>query len=264
MPVIDRLCRAARGHVRLVALLALSAALALISLPLRAAVIHADGPPRNGITVTAEGSATLPPDLARISGDINTRAEAPADALNRNNDTLAAVIAAARRLGAMDQDITTVGVRLAPIDSPQGGVIGYAAANRITVRTTDLTHIGDLIQALVNAGISNVSNVEYALQDPNQLQILATQAAIGNAHRRARAIAASLGVQLGVALNFAFGFVPGPTGAVAAPPPPPPTALPRPAPAPAVAAVPPAPPPVLPTSFTTSTQVTVTYAIVTP
>ena len=219
---------------------------------------RADGPARNGITITAEGSASLPPDLARISGNVITQAGAAADALSQNDSTVQAIIAAVKGLGATDQDIQTSGVQVSPISSPQGLPTSYEASDQITVTTKVLTAVGGLIQAMVAAGITNLNSVNYALQDPSQLQLLATQAAIANARSRAQAVATSLGEQLGTVLNFSFGAgnaVPTapPPPTVAATAPPPPFAIPAPAPPP--------PPPVNPTSFSTSTQVTVTFAI---
>ena len=248
----------ARRHRRLAALLTI---VVLLSPALLMAGgrehIHADGPPRNGITMTAEGTATLPPDVARISGTIETRAETAADALGQNTDILNAVIAAVKTLGATDRDIRTSGVRRDPINAPGGGVTGYRALNGISIRTTDLTKIGDLIQAMVGANITNIQNVDYALQDPDQLQLLAVESAIANARRRGEAVAAALGVRLGVALDFSFGTrAPVTATPLPAPPPPPPTAV-----AARAAPAPPPPPPVMPTSFSASSQVTVTFAI---
>jgi uncharacterized protein YggE len=244
--------------VRVAYIAAPLAAIAVLALMLRPWPSHriaeADGPPRNGITISAEGSASLPPDTAHISGNILTQADAAADALGQNQTTLQAVIVAVKGIGATDQDIQTTGVQVSPISSPQGQVNGYQATNQISVTTKDLSKVGDLIQAMVSAGISNLNSVNYALQDPTQLQLLATQAAIGNARSRAQAVAGALGEQLGGVLDFSF-------GAATPPPPAPPIAAPtvRPLAAPAVALAP--PPPVNPTSFSTTTQVTVTFAI---
>ena len=141
-------------------------------------VAQAQNPP-NPLAVTGESTATLPPDVARISGNVVTTAESAADALNQNSTTLNAVIAAARALGAADADIQTTGLRLTPNTTPGGTSSGYRATNGIQLKTTNLDRIGDLVKAMVDAGITNVNGVDYSLQDPEQLPIQALRDAIG-------------------------------------------------------------------------------------
>jgi uncharacterized protein YggE len=200
----------------------------------------------NPLTVSGDGTATLPPDLANVSGAVQTKAQTAADALNQNSQTLSAVIAAVQAAGIASGDVKTTRLRVDPV-TQSGLTVGYQATNGIVVKTTDLAGVGNLVQTMVSAGISNVSDVEYGLQDPNQLPVMALQAAVANAQREAQAIAAALGVTLGPAINFTA--QPGLSA-------PSPISAPAPQPSGQGAAV-----PVLPGPFSESAHVTVTFAL---
>jgi uncharacterized protein YggE len=247
-----------RPRLRLLplAMLALSLGLAL-TLARGAAVARADTP--NGITVSGSGTAQLPPDLARVSGNVETQAATADAALGQNSQTMQAVLAAVRSFGVTDADIQTTRVSVYPIFSSSSSnsgnqpaspptIVGYRATNGLTVKLTDLGKVGDLIQAMVNAGVNDFNGVQYDLQNPQQLRQMALQAAIADAQAEAQTAAASLGVRLGGILNFT-------TQSTSAPP--------VPLAARAVAAPAPAapPPPVIPGPQTATTNVMVTFAI---
>ncbi len=221
-------------------------------------VARADTP--NGITVTGSGTAQLPPDQAKVSGNVETESSTANDALNLNSVAMQAVIAAVRGLGFTDPDIQTNRVSVYPLfTSPSSSssnqpsapptIAGYRATNGLTVKVRDLSKIGDLIQGMVNAGINDFSGVQYELQNPEQLRQMALQAAISDAQAGAQTSASSLGVRLGGVLNMT-------TQSQSAPP------VPFAAPAPrAASAAVTAPPPVIPGPLNSTANVTVTYAI---
>jgi len=232
---------------------------AAVSLALgpNANVARADSPP-SGITVQGSGSAQLPPDEAHVSGSVETQAGSADDALNENSQTMQTVIAAIKGLGISDDAISTTRVTVDPLFSyPSTSnnqpaapptIIGYRATNGVDVKVTDLSKVGDLIQAMVTAGINDFSGVTYDLQNPGQLQIMSLQAAIADGQQQAQAAAAALGVKLGGVLNM--------TSTSNTPPVPAPRFA-----AAALAAPSPAPPPVMPGPQTGTTTVTITYAI---
>lgn len=218
---------------------------------------RADSSPPNGITVGGDGSAELPPDVAHVSGSVETEAATASDALNQNSQTLNGVITAVKAFGVADADIQTTRVNVYPIFSqpkPNAtqppSVIGFHASNGIRVKTTDLTRVGDLIQTMVDAGITNFNGVDYGLQNPEQLRTMALQAAIADAQQQAQAAATTLGVKLGGVLTFS-------TVSTSAPPVP--AAVPRLAAASVAAA-----PPVIPGPLTATAHVTITFAILGP
>lgn len=233
----------------------------MLALGRGAIAAHADTP--NGITVTGSGTAQLPPDQARVSGNVESEAATANDALNQNSQTMQAVIAAIKGFGFADADIQTNRVSVYPLfsstnsssssnqPSPPPTIVGYRATNGVTVKVRDLSKIGDLIQGMVSAGINDFSGVQYELQNPEQLRQMALQAAISDAQAGAQTSASALGVQLGGVLNMTTqsqSAAPVPY----APAPPPPRAS---------AALASVPPPVMPGPLSATADVTVTFAI---
>jgi uncharacterized protein YggE len=241
----------------------LIAAGTVLGTTLGAGVARADTP--NGITVGGSGTAQLPPDLAHVSGSVDTEAATADDALNQNSQTMQAVINAVKAFGIADADIQTTRVSVYPLFSstsssssnqpaPPPTIVGYRASNGVSVKVTDLNKVGNLIQTMVGAGINDFTGVSYGLQNPEQLRQMALQAAIGDAQAQAQTAASTLGVKLGGILNFttqsnSAGPVP---YAVAAPPPPAALSASRVA------------PPVTPGPQTANATVTATYAILGP
>ena len=88
--------------------LALAASLAL------PAVAHAQTPPPPRIVVTGEGEATAAPDLALLSLSVMREAKTAREALDANNDAMAAVIAAMKSAGIEERDLQTAGIQISP------------------------------------------------------------------------------------------------------------------------------------------------------
>jgi uncharacterized protein YggE len=228
----------------------------------------------NSITAVGQGTASLPPDKAVISASVQMNAQAGPDALSQTTQTVQAVIAALEGVGVSDGDIQTTQLTLYPVFSNQGTytyassaapqpsppptVSYYEASEGIAVTTTDLSRLPDLVQAMVNAGITTFSGIQYTWQDPEQLRTMATQAASADAQHQAQALAASLGVSLGQVLTSSLTY--------SSAPPAPYFPVPQVVGSSGLAVPAPAPPPVAspiiqPGQQSATASVTVTYAI---
>src|SRR5207237_742721 len=68
----------------------------------------------NTITVTGSATVSLPPDLAAVSGSVQTQADTAAAAADQNSRTLQAVIDAVQALGITPDNIITTGFNVSP------------------------------------------------------------------------------------------------------------------------------------------------------
>src|ERR1700730_18459631 len=136
----------------------------VLGMTLGAGAARADTP--NGITVGGSGTAQLPPDVAHVSGSVDTEAATADDALSQNSQVMQAVINAVKAFGIADADIQTTRVSVYPLFSstsssssnqpaPPPTIVGYRASNGVSVKITDLSKVGNLIQAMVGAGIND-------------------------------------------------------------------------------------------------------------
>lgn len=192
------------------------AAIALLAgpLPLPARAAAQEGPP--SITVHGEGTIEVDPDRASVRLGVESQAATAREAQAETNRIAAAILAAVRDLGVPEEAIRTSRLDLFPVyappaergDEPQ--VTGYRAANTVTVELADLTRVGPVIDASIAAGANRVDGVEFGLRDTARARAEALAAAVDDAHGKAVAIAAALGVGLGGVLETVEGGVSAP------------------------------------------------------
>src|SRR2546423_8620717 len=148
------------------------------------------------ITVTGNGTVTSVPDRAEIGFTVETRAKTAAGALAQNGDETSKVIAALKDAGVAEADIQTSQVSLAPQTTPDGlTIVGYAASNSLTVRST-IDRAGKLIDTAVAAGATNVSGPSLSLSDQAGLYRDALKKAVADAKLKAQTPADSTGLTL--------------------------------------------------------------------
>jgi len=154
--------------------------------------------------VTGRGVVEVEPDRARLSFAVETEAEDARSAASANAELMEAVIAALRGAGDSDLSLETMGYNLIPMyernrtnTSQPPRIVGYRVVNQVQAVTGDLDGVGELVDAGLGAGSNRISGLAFFLSDPRDAQDEAYQRAVADALRQARAMAASLGVELG-------------------------------------------------------------------
>jgi len=166
--------------------------LAVVALPASAASPDTE----NRITVTAQGSVRTVPDRSEWTfGVFNTGKSAKAT-LGANSTAAAKVIAAVKRSGVSDEDVTTEQVSLSPRSDGSGSVTGYAASNSVHV-TINLEAAGGVIDAAVAAGANQVYGPGLSRAESDKLYDQALAAAFDRAREKALALAQKAGLALG-------------------------------------------------------------------
>ncbi len=151
------------------------------------------------ISVTAEGEATVAPDLAVVSLSVTGtgRQLEPTrqDVLARSSSVLSAV----RALGIADPDLQAPDVAIHPEYNYTKGqkLVGYRATRSVTVRVRDLEKLGPVLDRVVKAGANEVHGAEMRASDPSAAEHAALRAAVGTAQQKAAVIAEAAGVSLG-------------------------------------------------------------------
>ncbi|MET0905850.1 MAG: SIMPL domain-containing protein, partial [Tardiphaga sp.] len=93
-----------KHHIKLAAV-----AIALIATP---AVAQSPAPPM--ITVSGEGSVSVPPDLALVDGGVTLEAKTAREASEANNIAMGKVLLALKNAGVDDKDLQTSRLSLSP------------------------------------------------------------------------------------------------------------------------------------------------------
>ncbi|MDD4319880.1 MAG: SIMPL domain-containing protein [Candidatus Peribacteraceae bacterium] len=164
-----------------------------------------DGTPAM-ISVSGEGKATAAPDIAQLTFGMQTGARPTAkDAMARLETSMNAVLAAAKKLGIEDKDISTANFYLQPqYDWNEGRQLlrGYEASETLLVKVRDLDKVSAVLTAATDAGANQAGDVNFTIDDPETVRALARQKAIEQAQEKAANLAKSLGMKLGKLKGF--------------------------------------------------------------
>lgn len=158
--------------------------------------------------IYVSGSATVKanPDIAQAQLGVQAFADSVSRAVAENNARSAAVQAAIAAAGVAARDMQTSGFSVYPqMDYEKdraGVVVGYWAANTLSVKIRNLATVGEVLQAGIDAGANNVSGLYFALEDPDSLLQEARAQAVADARKRAESLVAAAGAKLGKVLSI--------------------------------------------------------------
>ena len=170
------------------------------------AVLLAGGPSaaaeETGITVRGTGRVEAVPDMATLNLGVSSEAGTAQEAMARNSDAMAAVLARLREGGIAERDLQTSGLRLSPRYEPRPAqtaprVTGYVAQNLVTVRIRELDRIGAVLDAAVADGANTIHGLSFGVAEPQALEDEARREAVAAALRQAETLAEAAGVGLG-------------------------------------------------------------------
>ncbi|MBV9979685.1 SIMPL domain-containing protein [Bradyrhizobium sp.] len=178
------------------------------------ALAQAEFPP--AISVSGEGTVSVPPDLAQIDAGVATDAKTAKEAAEANNVAMSKVLAALKGTGIDEKDFQTSRLSLQPqyapnkVSSGPTSITGYRASNRVTIKVRDLTKVASVIDTLVAAGANDIGNVGFTVAQPSKLLDEAREKAVADARRKAEIYARAAGVTLGAPLDITEGGAPTP------------------------------------------------------
>jgi uncharacterized protein YggE len=172
--------------------------------------------PAQTITVVGQGTTRAEPDVARITIGVETTGETVNEAVAENETRMAAVLDALKAEGIKDSDIQTthysIQVDRYPEPTPralaaEGGEAEeakptYRVSNMANVTVRDLDTVGDVLDAVVEAGANSIWGVNFTLDDPEAAQAEARADAVADAQARAEALAELSGVTLGPVMSI--------------------------------------------------------------
>lgn len=155
------------------------------------------------VSVSASGTVAAVPDVARISTGVVVEADTARDALARNSAAMKKVIDGLKALGVEARDIQTVAFNVEPrypSRSASGGVAqisGYRVVNQVQIAVRQLDRLGAILDQMIALGANQMSGLSYDVSTAEALKDEARKAAMANAGRRARLLAAAAGAELG-------------------------------------------------------------------
>lgn len=160
-----------------------------------------DGDAVRTIDVSATGTASADPDVALVRLAVEARADSADAAREQVAADVATMRDALRGLGVPDDAVTTTTFFVGPdYDYREGGreLTGYRAVHAFSVES-DVDRAGEVIDAAVASGATQVQGVQFTLSDEtrSELRGQALSAAMASARGDADTIASAAGVTLG-------------------------------------------------------------------
>lgn len=173
----------------------------------------------NTISVSGLGEVFAVPDVAEISFDVREEAKTTKEAQKEVTDKMNKIIDSLKKSGIAEKDIKTIGYNIYPkyeyqtkyVACPLGSycppegrqiLIGYEVSHNILVKVRDTEKSGEILSSLGSQNVSNLSGINFTIDDEEKVKNDAREKAIADAKEKADLLAEQLGVKLVRIMNF--------------------------------------------------------------
>lgn len=162
------------------------------------------------ISVIGKGEVFAKPDIATFSFSVTAKEENAVAAQNTSAEAINKIVAYLKEQGIEDRDIKTQNYSLNPVYDysrplctlqycPPAGeprLTGYEVSQMIVVKVRKTDTAGDLISGVGEFGATNISGLDFTIDDADTLEVQARDAAIADAKQQAEILARDLGVRI--------------------------------------------------------------------
>lgn len=157
------------------------------------------------ITVSGTGEVYTKPDLALIEFSVVTEDKSVTQAMSANTEKMNDIIDDMKDLDIDEADLKTTSFSIYPryeyrsADWPSNGrrvLVGYEVTQSLQVKVRNLAKIGSVIQGAADAGANQIGNLQFVVDDQDELKTEAQALAIADAKAQAQVIADQLDVNL--------------------------------------------------------------------
>lgn len=168
-------------------------------------VISSSSDDKATISVTGSGEVVAVPDIGRFSFSVVRRGDTPVDAQSETAEAHNSIISYIKDMGIEESDIKTTSYNLRPvyrwIEVPnkigrEQELQGYELNHRVEVLIRDIDKAGELLVRVGEQGATNISNLDFTIDDESAYKEEARGLAIDDAKNKAKILAEQLGVSL--------------------------------------------------------------------
>lgn len=156
------------------------------------------------IRVSGRATVALAADTATIQIGVHTRKETVREAQAENASLMAAVMDALHQMGVDDKDIITSQFNVNSFYEYGQDLMGretrtlfYEVQNNVSVTIHDLSMIGSVLDAAVEAGANNTYGISFSSTQENEAYQKALTRAVEDAVQKANVLSSAAGVELG-------------------------------------------------------------------
>lgn len=157
-------------------------------------------PETGTIVVAGTGRVSVEPDLADLRLGMSVARPTVEAARTVAAATMEAILAAVRSAGVARTDVRTMLLSVQPRyeyrDNQSPILTGYELANVVEVTVRDLAHLGDVVDATLQAGATSLDGLSFRLADPDPAEREARIRAMAAARARADVLAEAAGLAI--------------------------------------------------------------------
>ncbi len=156
--------------------------------------------PETTLSISAMGEVQREPDIAFIMAGVQSEAKTAVAAMQANAAAMNGVFTALEKADVAKKDMQTSNFSLQPrydyanrVNNGPPRLVGYTAANQLSIKVRDLDKLGETMDALVAAGGNTFSGLRFALDDDRAAKDEARAIAMREAIMRAELYAKASG-----------------------------------------------------------------------
>ncbi len=160
------------------------------------------------ITVRGDGRAEVPPDIARLTAEVVTKARTLEAASNAHKERATKAAAALRAMAKDGIEIVQSNFRLDQVRQPvqpqsgQRAETEYQAVTSFEIKSKKLDTIDAAVTAIAATGLFEIRNLRFGLDEKNDALDIARRNAVADARQRAKVYSEAAGVQLGEVIEI--------------------------------------------------------------
>ena len=171
--------------------------------------------PTNVIAVSGSGEVYAVPDIASFSFSVVEEGKTVKEAQDKSTKKMNSAIDAVKNLGVEAKDIKTASYNSYPKYEYTGSacvsgycppgkqvLVGYEVSQSITVKIRKTDKAGDVLTKVGELGVSNISGLDFVVDDMDSVRNQAREKAVSDAKAKAKVLAKTLGVRLNKVVNF--------------------------------------------------------------
>lgn len=163
--------------------------------------------PTRAFTISAEGKATVVPDIANVSFSVVSEGSDPERLQTDNNDKMTKAVDFVKSLGVDSKDIKTTNYNLSPRyeydeKTRRSYISGYTLTQTASVKVRDLSKVAKILGGLSNSGVNLITGPSFGVEDPEKYLGEAKKQAFEKALTKAKEMASQNGVKIKKVLNF--------------------------------------------------------------
>ncbi len=152
------------------------------------------------ISVTGEGKVKIVPDQASINVGFQNSGKDAKEVKNLNDEVIDKVIKFLKKTGIPATDYRTSNISLYKSYDYEKKKSNFLGSQSLTITLKDLTKYEDVMLGLNDAGVNNISGVEFKSSKMEEYERDARKKAILNAKQKAQDYVSVLGQKVGKAL----------------------------------------------------------------